>query len=215
MKKRPLLITGWCGPEFAGIANSTLPIMERYAEKHGMDYLCVNLHSNDAPPSWVKIPRLISALRRNHETCIWLDADVVIFDSSKSILDDVQPDRGYVQALVEHDTECGHVPNCGVWVVSQAMLATLELTWASRDKLLYHPWWEQASIMLQMGYRVNHVPESVDCTPTELHDRTCFLPPKWNHHPKDARRVDDAAFIHVTQYLHREEACEHYASHAT
>lgn len=189
--------------------------MERYAAKHGMGFLPVNLHSDDAPPSWVKVARLISSLKRGYETCIWLDADVVIFDSSKSILDDIPHDRGYVQALVEHDTECGLVPNCGVWVVTQAMLSTLELTWMSREKLLNHPWWEQASIMLQMGYRINFVPKSIDCDPTGLHDRTCFLPPRWNHHPHDARRVEGAAFMHITQYPNREESCEHYARLAT
>lgn len=213
--KPPLLITGWCGPSFTRIANVTQPLMERYAEKHGMDFLPVNLHSDDAPPSWCKVTRLIAALRRGHQACVWLDADVVVFDSSRSILDDIPKDRGYVQALVEHQTECGLVPNCGVWAVTQAMLQTLELMWASREKLLHHPWWEQASVMLLMGYRVNFMPESVDCTPTELHDRTFFLPPKWNHHPHDERRVDDAAFIHVTQYEDREAVCEFHAANAT
>lgn len=211
--KPPLLLTGWCGPEFAKIANHTLPLMERYAARHGMDYLCVNLHSDEAPPSWIKVPRLMSALARRHELCIWIDTDVVIFDSSRSILDDF--DASKWQGLVEHETECGFIPNCGVWVVTQAMLPVLELTWATRERILHHPWWEQASIMLQMGYRIAPGPRSVDCTPTELHDRTCFLPQKWNHHPRDEHRVPDAAFIHVTQYLRREAACEHYASHAT
>lgn len=211
--KPPLLLTGWCGPEFAKIANHTLPLMERYAEKHGMDFLCVNLHSDDAPPSWIKVPRLVSSLKRRHEACIWIDADVVIFDSSRSILDDFDASKWH--GLVEHETECGLVPNCGVWVVTQVMLPVLELTWATRERLLHHPWWEQASIMLQMGYRIAPGPRSVDCTPTELHDRACFLPQKWNHHPRDERRVPDAAFIHVTQYQHRERACEHYARHAT
>lgn len=187
--------------------------MERYAQRHGMEFLGVNLHSGDSPPSWVKVPRIMSALRRGHSLCIWLDADVVIFDSSKSILDDFDTTKW--QGVVEHETECGLVPNCGVWIVTPAMLPTLELSWACREKVLHHPWWEQASIMLQMGYRVTFRPETVDCTPTELYDQTCFLPQRWNHHPRDSRRVEDAAFIHVTQYEHREAACEHYASHAT
>lgn len=213
---RPLLLTGWCGPEFAKIANSTLPLMERYAEKHGMDFQCVNLHSEDAPPSWVKVPRLLTALRRGQETCLWIDADVVVFDSSKTILEDVQADSW--QAVVEHVTECGQVPNCGVWVVRGPMLSVLEEVWLARDKYLHHPWWEQAAMLERMGYRLDLThgwPSAARGEPTCLFDRTTFLPPKWNHHPSDRNAVKDAAFVHVTQYPDRAHACQEFAKYAT
>ena len=214
--KPPLLLTGWCGPEFAEIANHTLPLMKRYAANHGMDYECVNLHSLDAPPSWVKIPRIMSALQCGRDTVTWIDADVVVFDSSSSILAGLPHSAWH--ALVEHETECGLVPNCGVWVVRDEMLPTLREVWWRRDKFLHHPWWEQAAILDRMGYRLELTsgwPSAEPGDETELSAHTAFLPAKWNHHPSDRRKVDDAAFIHVTQYAHRAAACKEYAAHAT
>lgn len=214
--KPPLLLTGWCGPAFAEIAASTEPLMDRYAAKHGMDFLSVNLHSDDSPPSWVKVSRLISAIKRGYTTCAWIDADVVIFDSSESILAEVPPQAW--QAVVEHETECGLVPNCGVWVVRSEMLPVLEEVWLGRDECLHHPWWEQAAILKRMGYgpdvlRMHTAVERGE--PTLLFDRTHFLHSKWNHHPRDRRRVEAASFIHVTQYVNRALACREYANHAT
>jgi hypothetical protein len=214
--KPPILLTGWCGPEFQKIAYHTLPLMERYAKKHGMDFQCVNLHAEDAPPSWVKVPRIMAKLNAGHELVAWLDADVVIFDSSKSILDDVPPTAW--QAVVEHETECGLVPNCGVWVTSAEMLTTLREVWWARDQYLTHPWWEQAAVMARMGYSLSLTsgwPSASRGTPTEVFERTAFLPAKWNHHPSDRRSDPKAAFIHVTQYANRAAACKEYASHAT
>lgn len=214
--KPPMLLTGWCGTGFAEIASYTLPLMERYAQKHGMEFLCVNLHNDEVPPSWCKVARLIDCLERGYETCVWLDVDVVVYDSSASILDDV-PETAW-QGLVEHETECGLVPNCGVWVVRSQMRPVLEDAWASRGECLHHPWWEQAAILKRMGYGpdVMRMHSSVERgEPTPLFDKTHFLHPKWNHHPHDRRRVDNVAFIHVTQYLYRAKACKEYADHAT
>lgn len=213
---KPLLLTGWCGPEFQRIAHSTVPLMERYAERHGMEFSCVNLHAEDAPPSWVKVPRIMAALKRGHRACVWLDADVVIFDSSKSIIADVAHTSW--QGLVEHETECGLVPNCGVWVVTERMLPVLREVWAGRDRFLHHPWWEQAAMLERMGYELSLTqgwPSAKRGGGSDLLDHTTFLASKWNHHPYDKRAVSDASFIHVTQYADRAAACKEYASHAT
>jgi hypothetical protein len=211
-----LLLTGWCGPLFAEMASITQPLMERYADRHGMDFRSVNLHDPGIPPSWVKIPRIVSALRSSRcDAVVWLDADVVVFDSSESILVGVAADSW--QALVEHDTECGQVPNCGVWVVTKAMLPALDEAWMCRDRILHNPWWEQSAIATFMGYEVTF-PHDPHCTlkaPLELHDRTTFLPAKWNHHPHDARRVEPPAFYHITSYPDRLATAIERASRAT
>lgn len=189
--------------------------MERYAARHGMDYKCVNLHAEDAPPSWVKVPRIISALNSQHcDTVVWLDADVIVFRSDVNILDDFGPSKW--QGLVEHDTESGLVPNCGVWIVTDEMLTTLEEIWLARSKYLNHCWWEQAAILEKMGYALDGGrPFSSRGEPTILFDRTEFLPARWNHHPHDAGRDPNAHFVHVTQYVYRAAACREFASHAT
>ncbi len=52
-----------------------------YAERHGLDYWCVE--GNPAAPKrpgWGKIPLILSALEMGFERVVWLDADAVIVD---------------------------------------------------------------------------------------------------------------------------------------
>lgn len=198
--KSVLLMTGWCGVDYARMSAHTLPLMDAYATKHGMELACVNLDGKHAP-SWMKLPYIGSALR-DFEAVLWIDADIVIVDSSKSILDDIEP--GCVQALVRHDTECGDVPNCGMWYCTKALYPWLEQAYNSLlPTYADHPWWEQAAILSLMGYSVTPAPYAELSEPTELYERTCFLPAEWNHHPRDGRRSPHPRFVHVTQYEDR------------
>ena len=199
-----ILLTGWRGTEFARIACHTLPLMDAYAQRHGLECHCVNLASPAAPASWMKVPNIGMALR-DHERVLWLDADVVIVDPTENIFDAVEADAW--QAAVEHKTECGTVPNCGVWIITREMVPWLQFAW---DKMLTafldHPWWEQAAVMSMMGYKITLTdgwPHAVLEAATELHDRTQFLPARWNDHPADATRDPKPAFVHVTQYADR------------
>lgn len=199
-----IVMTGWRGTEFARIACHTLPRMDAYAQRHGMECHCVNLASGSASPSWMKIPNVGAALA-DHERVLWLDADIVVADGEQNIFDIIEDDAW--QAVVEHETECGLVPNCGVWVVTRAMLPWLEFAWERmREAFHEHPWWEQAAVMTMMGYNVTLAggwPHATLSAATELHDRTQFLPARWNDHPADRRRVAAPAFVHVTQYADR------------
>lgn len=210
---KPLLITGWCGPMFAEMSAVTAPLMERYAARHGMDFKVVSLDEPGVPPSWAKIPRLAERLEAGCDAVLWLDADVVVVDSEADILADMRPDAWH--AVVEHETACGLVPNCGVWVVRQPMLPILRDVWAGREKYLHHQWWEQAAVIERMGYAVTPVPTASPIGVTALFERTTFLPSKWNYHPQDSRRVNEPAFFHVTQYADRIAVAKEVASHAT
>jgi hypothetical protein len=200
MKK--LLITGWAGTEHGMMAAHTAPIMEAYAAKHGADFYMANLIGGE-PASWIKIPYIMEWLR-HVDLVAWVDADVVITERGRgeSIFDAF--DRDAWQAVVLHKTECGLVPNCGVWVVAKPMLPILTDIWAGRGRFLNHPWWEQAAVMEQMGFMpsLNTAgwPYSVDAGDTELRQYTQFLDAKWNDHPRNAGRVESPNFIHVTQY---------------
>lgn len=209
-------MTGWRGTEFARYASHTLPLMDAYAKKHGLECYCVNLASEAAPPSWMKLPNIGSALCE-YDRVLWLDADVVVHDSSQNIFDAVEADAW--QAVVEHETECGMVPNCGVWVVTREMAPWLHFAWDNMlDTYAEHPWWEQAAIMEMMGYKVTLTagwPSAVSGSETELLNRTQFLPAKWNDHPADTRRVDRPAFFHVTQYADRLDAIRRLCATAT
>jgi hypothetical protein len=155
----------------------------------------------------MKLQRLLAALVAHERVC-WIDADVVIREHDANIFDEM-PSRAW-QGLVEHETNCGTVPNCGVWIVTRAMEPIIEAAWRM-ERLIHHGWWEQAAILTQMGYAVTDAPTATLDTPTRLHAHTAFLHPSWNHHPHDARRVDAPRFVHVTQYHDRLSAVRAFA----
>ena len=193
-----LILTGWHGDEYHAMAEHTWPLMRAYAERHGHDFRMVLL-AGMRPASWMKIPSLVDALRE-YDRVAWIDIDVVIVSPWRDIIAAMEPDSW--QALVEHHTECGQVPNCGVWVVSKPMVPVLEQAWAAGEDV-HHPWWEQAAIMRLMGYAVEAGPRGRLDTPTTLYERTTFLGPEWNHHPADENKTNAPNFVHVTQYADR------------
>jgi hypothetical protein len=190
-----LILTGWCNTDFAQIAAHTLPVLERYAKRHGHDFACANLFG-ERPPSWMKVLLLHKALAK-YGRVAWIDADVVVVHDDADIMAELP--AGKWQAMVEHDTESGTVPNCGVWVMTADMVPVLADAWNSEEDI-QHAWWEQAAILRRMGYRVTDKPHASLDTPTTLYERTTFLDATWNHHPRDARRVESPRFVHVTQY---------------
>lgn len=206
---RPLILTGWTGDDWREAAKATMPLMKTYADRHGMDFSWAEL-AGPRPPSWQKVIGLMQTLP-NRPAVVWIDADVVIEDGSRSILDDVPADADH--ALVEHHTNCGTVPNCGVWVVRPAMLPRLQEAWDC-NRHITHPWWEQAVMLEQMGYAVDGTHARLD-TPTTLYERTAFLDAGWNDHPNDQRRAEHVRFRHVTQYENRLETIRQFAAQVT
>lgn len=199
-----LLITGWTGFDHAQMAAHTMPLMRRYADRHGMEKCCVCL-SGERPPSWMKVPYIVQALDY-FDRVLWIDCDVVIVKQEENILDAV-PD-GAIQSLVEHDTDRGPTPNCGVWVLTKAAQPFLVAAWDS-GRFVTHCWWEQASILTEMGYVVEDDEQGLPTVrrgqPTDLFRGTVFLDQRWNHHHLDRRRSPNPNFLHVTGYEHRVE----------
>lgn len=195
-------MTGWAGFDHAEMAAHTMPLMRQYADRHGMQKYCACLNGG-RPPSWMKIPYLIEGLD-HFDRVLWMDADVVVVKHDENILDAVP--EGAAQALVEHDTDRGPVPNCGVWVVTKAMRPFLLAAWEG-ERFVHHCWWEQAAIVTQMGYDVTEDADGLPlCTrvfATDLLRQTAFLPPRWNHHHADAGRTLEPNFLHVTGYENR------------
>lgn len=204
------VVTGWAGTPFAEIAAHTLPLIERYAKRHGAVFGAANL-AGERPPSWQKVSAIYKALLKT-DLVVWIDADVVVLDGSRWIADQLPADKWH--GLVEHATECGDVPNCGVWVLRQDMLPVLERVW-DMHQYLGHPWWEQGAVLELLGYHVGEGPTSKRERPADLYDRTHFFPAEWNDHPHDARRAENARFVHVTQYADRLATVKRYAAIAT
>lgn len=159
------------------------PLFRRYAERHGYAYIeGAEVRPLVRPPSWWKIPALMRALE-THDAALWLDADVVIANGEIDVASLVATDAW--QALVEHHTPDGAVPNCGVWFVRKAMLPVLARLW-QREQYIHHAWWEQAAMLDALGYRHEPRPCRLE-HPTDLYLRTHWLPLEWNSHEQDDR----------------------------
>lgn len=169
----------------------SLPRFEQYADLHGYQLISRPPKLMLRPVSWYKLPALIAALEE-HEEALWLDADVVILDSSRDIADEVTAEAW--QALACHHTPDGEVPNLGVWYVRRPMQAALRAAWA-RDRYVHHPWWEQAAMLGLLGYRLEKPVQLVE--PTPLYDRTDWLGLEWNSHEQNDRHPSPR-FAHAT-----------------
>lgn len=175
----------------------TGPLMRRWAESHGYDYHETEL-CGPLPPSWNKIDVLIDRLNSGNDAVIWIDCDVVVMGTGLTPLSEMLPH--HKQGLVVHHTECGEVPNCGVWVVRSSMSDTLAAVKEMSSQLALHPWWEQAAVMRLMGYSINPVYGGAEReSSTPLFEDTAALHPRWNWHPADAAAVAEPAFYHITQ----------------
>jgi hypothetical protein len=164
-----------CGPQ-----ERLLQIAERtfapYAERHGYE---LQLHTEPVdrsrPVPWSKVP-ILRDLLAEHETVIWLDADLMILDGRRDLADDLP--AGRLMAMVEHHTKEGRMPNSGVWVLRGGgdAVALMDEIWAQED-LIDHRWWENAAICRLLGYSLDPVgPEA----PTVLTARTAWLDGRWN-----------------------------------
>jgi hypothetical protein len=205
-----VIVTGASGTAFDAMLAVNSPVMLAYAQRHNLDMLTVRLNG-PRPPSWAKIDALLSALR-SYETAVWIDADVVIVNGQDNIFAAVPSDKW--QGVVEHVTECGNVPNHGVWLCRRQMVPFLQKAKA-RTKYTDHPWWEQADMMEQLGYAFSGVNAARHVTPTELYKNTYFLPPEWNNHPRDVNRKTQSNFMHVTQYDDRLAAVSSFVDQAS
>ncbi len=171
-----LLMTGASGPHLEMMA-LTAPLLQRYAALHGADYREVPLASEGRPPSWGKVPALQAALGEGYQRVLWIDVDVVILNGDRSLF--AEHRSGTWQLLTIHHVPIGPVPNCGVWLVTPAMLPILQVAW-EKTQYINHGWWEQAAVMEEMGFTVN--PPIKRVRATELGERTTYVGNEWNQH---------------------------------
>lgn len=152
----------------------------RFAARH--DYsLELATETLDAmrPPPWSKIV-LLRRLAAEFDLVLWLDADLVIVDTTVDITEDLREDRFLY--LVEHETKEGRMPNSGVMLLrgGERTIDFLDSVYAQED-LIEHRWWENAAICRLLGYELDPIGPGA---PTELLSKhTRFISPRWNSIP--------------------------------
>ena len=151
------------------------------------------------------MPSLIAALQ-DYEEALFVGSDIVIVDPSDDV--PIEPDAW--QALVEHHTGDGVVPNADMWYVRRPMIPLLEQMWGM-TQYIQHGWWEQRALHDLMGYRGRPVKRVAE---TELYRRTTFLDPGWNVHCWDAQEPDHPRFQHATMWPDRAVKMREWAAQA-
>jgi hypothetical protein len=187
------VLTSFSFGDQADLLNISIPTFRQYALTH-------NYHMYIPPPqpdfqrpwSWLKVPLLISLLE-SYETVLWLDADVVIMDHTKDILDDCS-DAPF--NVVVHETDDGKVPNLGVFVARRSAVPILKEMWKLDEFNKSDGWWEQAAFISVAGGDPDAVP--TETPPSEIWSS---LPYEWNPHKHDVRGIpDDPRFFHATMF---------------
>lgn len=191
MKK--VLTTFAVGP-MAELLDVALPTFARYAQTHGYDLFvpsAADIQAVPRPPSWAKVPLLITLLKGGYEAVLWIDADVVVKLHDRDILDELGESP---MGMVVQNTPDGAVPSCGVWCVRQAAIEFLESLWPLDGFARSFCWWEQAAVIAALGGDPDAHPVSVPA------GGWAQLPYEFNPHLLDPRGLKGCLFFHATGF---------------
>ena len=152
---------------------------EAYARRWGWDLVLSTEHLNHGRPApWAKVS-LVRELLDVYEWVLWIDADACFVRLDADIAAEQEPSKDLY--LVEH--HWGELPrqstaNSGVFMLRSGPWARdlLAAMWA-RERLIEHPWWENAALLDLLGYGLE--PAALR-EPTPLMERVKFLDLAWN-----------------------------------
>lgn len=162
----------------------TAPTLRAYARRHG--YTTV-LSSEDAlsegrPPSWAKL-NLVRSLLDEFDYVFWIDADAIIVDVGRDVIDEVDDDADiwFARHPQNRDLDAS-VLNAGVFLArsSQFTLDLIDAVWNS-EEFVDHNWWENAALLDVLGYSLE--PPYALTERTAWHERIGRLSLDWNSVP--------------------------------
>jgi len=193
------VLTTFAFGDQSDLLDISLPTFRRYASLHNYHlYIPPSQPLFERPWAWAKIPLLISLLSV-YDTVLWLDADIVVMDYTKDILDDCSDAP---INLVVHYTEEGEIPNTGVFIARRSAIPIFEKMWDLNNFRKTDGWWEQAAFISVAGGDPDAVPTS-----TPPSDMWSSLPYEWNPIRHDFRSIpDNPRFFHATMFPNKAEA---------
>lgn len=199
------------GANMAGVLACSEPTFRQYAEKYGYDLL-INRELNDGKEyasqetrksRWAKIDCVKSALA-THDVVVWMDADAMITNFERDILEDLPADC--FQALALELFPHRFNPQTGVWILRKDEMTTDFLAEVEKNSLVPairdHVWSDQAGVSVALGWEI--VDKSLSASGmsrarpvhySKYLQRTGWLSPEWN--PQGfAKTTETARVIH-------------------
>jgi len=162
------------------------PTLVAYARRWKWDLLLSSENlAPERPIPWSKV-KLLQELVEQYDTIWWIDADALIVDTRRHILDELPAPRDLY--LVEHPQASEGapvVPNFGVVLLRSTdyMRDFLQRMW-DMEEFIDHNWWENAALVVMLGHSVDPPYERV--TETADREHVGFLDVAWNSVPDQA-----------------------------
>jgi len=162
------------------------PTLASYARRWKWDlFLSSENLAPERPIPWSKV-RLMQELLDRYDTIWWIDADALIVDTTRHILDELPATRDLY--LVEHPQASEGapvVPNFGVVLLRSTEYTRdfLQRLW-DMEEFIDHNWWENAAVVTMLGHSIEPPYELVEKTPDREH--VGFLDVAWNSVPDQA-----------------------------
>jgi len=181
--KGPAVICSLATGRHRQMLAETAPCLLAYARRHGWDaVISCELLEPDRPASWSKI-KLASDLIGKYNFVFWVDADAVIVDLDRDILEEAQDDGDFWLARHGPKADLGVTwLNAGVFVArsSQFTRDLLDAIWRS-ERLIDHNWWENAALLDVLGYSLE--PPFQRLRSSDWQERIKELDVRWNSVP--------------------------------
>ena len=159
------------------------PTLVAYAQRNNWSVVLSSENLEPTrPASWSKI-KLIQELMPEYDFVFWIDADALIVDLDRNILDEVDDhaDIWFARHPQERRADAA-VFNAGIILARSTEFTRLILAamWDS-EKYIEHNWWENAALLDLLGYSLDAPYEKVRTS--SWHDRVGELDLAWNSVP--------------------------------
>jgi hypothetical protein len=138
---KTILLTGF-DEVMRPIGELTLPLMQSYAERHGLQWGAFYTVTPGQPAYWEKVPHVISALK-HYDRVIWLDADQMITNPNFDLAERFTGGFHASKDWGADATEDSHFSMCG-FVCHRDSLPLFEWLEANKADWIGKPFPEQA-----------------------------------------------------------------------
>lgn len=158
-----------------------MPTFIEYAARHNYEIVVGTGEAAGRPPAWGKV-LLLQRLLREYDFVLWLDADIIIIDSSVDVASIVPQTACQALAIITHGLNLGTSPCTGVWALRGTDLSHrfLSEVWAQED-LIDHEHWEQTAALRTLGWAES--PPYRKVTKTQWDESTHYLSEEWDMLP--------------------------------